>query len=591
MISKFGKARVFHLVAPRGRGRRWFICLWIVAFAGCAREEAAQADLERIGELLSHRLREDAAPERRRAAARGIGAIQETEALSALEAALADDDPAVRTESIHALARLGAPGPLPSIAAALENDAAEEVRAAAATALGELLATPRSPPPEGGTIDLAFRTLARATAEDRSPVVRVAAVSGLGVALAGIDPAARGGPAAGAIEAATDVIVAAVESGGPAIRAAAAATDAATKALLAATESASSAIRAAAAKALGPALSTASDPQPIRSRLAKLLTVDTAGPVRSAAAEALGFARGAEIDLARALRDDPLPSVRRSAALALGNESGAVATGALIEASADSDPIVRWSAVHSLALVPRGRDHLRKPSRRGGAGVEGEQRREPRRGPPNRVSDHGDREPGARVGAAPAIERALDDADPIVRQRAAEALRSIWWPSARPRLLELATAPSEPATVRAPAILALASTPRMAPATFERLTLLLEGDEEQILLATLRALSEHPDRLRADPRIVPRLLRHLRGGFGEVRVLAAGALGATGERSAADALREMLGADDARERLAAAHALAAIADGASIQAITALAEQEEPEVAEELRSIVRKMER
>ena len=508
MISGLGMERAFNLVARQGRRRRWFLCLSIVAVAGCSTDEPADAELERIGELLSQRLQEGETPEFRRAAARGIGAIRETEGVSVLEVALGDDDPGVRAESLRSLAKLGAFGLFPSIAAALANDPAEEVRVAAALALGELLADPRAPASESTPLE----SLVRGAAEDRSPVVRVAALRGLRAAL---DDPRRAGHAR-APGGAIGVLLDASESGSPAIR-------------------------EAAARALGALLSGAPpDPARIRSRLMKLLASDSKGTVRSAAASALAFADEAEIDLAGVLRGDPHASVRRSAALALGGKSGAVATGALIDALGDSDPIVRWAALHSLAR-------------------------------------------GIRRGATAAITQALDDAAPIVRQRAAEALGSVPWPPARSRLLELALAASEPATVRAPAILALASSPHIAKPLFERLTLLLESEEEQILLAALLAFSKHPGRLRGHRGVVPRLIEHLGGGYGEVRILSAAALGATEDRSAAEALRAMLGADDAR-------ALASIGDEESLPAIAALAEQEEPDVAEQLREIVRKME-
>ncbi len=119
--------------------------------AACARLLGRSQDA--AGAAALERMLQDGEARVRVPAAEALGAIDDTAAVPALARALDDATVNVRLAALGALARIGPAPALDAVAARLENDAAWEVRAGAASALAEAAVPEAYPPLEAALLD------------------------------------------------------------------------------------------------------------------------------------------------------------------------------------------------------------------------------------------------------------------------------------------------------------------------------------------------------------------------------------------------------------------------------------------------------
>ncbi len=150
------------------------------------------------------------------------------------------------------------------------------------------------------------------------------------------------------------------------------------------------------------------------------LASDPVWSVRARIAEALAAAGPPDSDALRSLAADKDARVRAAAVAAMGTAEGGAPEARVTEALEDDDPFVRAAAVEAIGARARaGRDDvvasLAEASRR----AAGDAQNDVRLAALAALGKIGTEEAGA------AIERALDDADYLVRRRAAELLRDV----------------------------------------------------------------------------------------------------------------------------------------------------------------------
>ncbi|MBI4501915.1 MAG: HEAT repeat domain-containing protein [Gemmatimonadetes bacterium] len=296
----------------------------------------------------------------RRAAARALGNRRDPRAVPALMAALGDSDAEVRAKVVEALAGLRDARATDGLVRALKDENAE-VRAHAAEALGELPDTRRGYSAEAQRVIAALASLM----SDVSAEVRKEAIQ----ALREVKGARL-----------TDPLITALKDADADVR-----------------QSAAEALGAAEARgAVQPLIAALSDP---------------AADVRHAAAHALGHLRDPQATepLTRLLKD-PNAEVRQAAAESLGELELPQAPAALLEAMHDQSAEVRHQAVQAVGNI---RDPRAVPAL---AGLLNDPDPDVREMAIEALSNIRD------AAAIDALVSALQSKDPNVRKRAAEAL-------------------------------------------------------------------------------------------------------------------------------------------------------------------------
>ncbi len=302
----------------------------------------------------------DEDPEVRRAAAQALGNRRDPRAVQPLIAALSDKDAEVRQHVLEALSNMRDPRAVEGFIMALKDED-PDVRREAAQAIGNLPETRRGYSPEAQRASTALSTLLT----DVSAAVRRAAIQALRE-VKGARP--------------TDAIITALKD-------------------------ADAEVRQSAAEALGDMEVRGASTQLV------VLLSDPNADVRHAAAHALGHLKDpttAEA-LAKALKD-PNQDVRQAAAESLGEMELATAPQALLDAMKDENPDVRHSAVDAIGNI---RDPRAVPAL---AALLNDTDSDVREAAVDGLSEIRD------AAAMDALVKAMSSKDPVVRRRAAEAL-------------------------------------------------------------------------------------------------------------------------------------------------------------------------